>query len=146
MNPWDARELARKLLAEHNLTSWSFAFNHRKRALGLCRYSKKQIELSLHYIQRNDQAAIRDTILHEIAHAIAGPAAGHGPKWVSACIKIGAKPERLDTTANMPKGNYTAQCPSCQHLHHRYRKPLADRKYFCRKCGPAAGLLSFIAS
>ncbi|WP_432799372.1 SprT-like domain-containing protein [Poriferisphaera sp. WC338] len=143
MNPWDARQLALELLKAHDLSDWSFTFNHRKRSLGLCRYREKQIELSLHYIKRNEHDAIKDTILHEIAHALAGHEAGHGPKWIKKCQEIGANPQRLDTTATMPKGNYSATCPGCQKIHHRYRRPLKGRKYFCKPCGPSVGQLVF---
>lgn len=34
---------------------------------------------------------IRDTILHEIATVIAGPEAGHGPKWKAVCRRVGAR-------------------------------------------------------
>ena len=33
-----------------------------------------------------------DTILHEIAHAIAGANAGHGPVWKAVAKRIGAAP------------------------------------------------------
>ncbi len=39
---------------------------------------------------RNEQ--VRDTVLHEIAHAIAGPEAGHGPLWKATARRIGATP------------------------------------------------------
>ena len=35
---------------------------------------------------------IRDTVLHEIAHAIAGREAGHGPLWKVTARRIGATP------------------------------------------------------
>ena len=33
-----------------------------------------------------------DTILHEIAHAIAGVEAGHGPAWKAVAQRLGATP------------------------------------------------------
>ena len=75
-----AQQCANDLMAEHGLTAggWSFAFNRRKRSLGICNYTGKRIELSSAFVARNDEAAVRDTILHEIAHALAGQKAGHG--------------------------------------------------------------------
>jgi predicted SprT family Zn-dependent metalloprotease len=45
--------------------------------MGLCLYEPKAIELSLHFIERNAEDVIRDTLLHEIAHALVGPGHGH---------------------------------------------------------------------
>jgi hypothetical protein len=50
------------------------------RRFGTCRYSRKLITLSRQLIELNDQARVLDTILHEIAHALAGPKTGHGPE------------------------------------------------------------------
>jgi len=139
----DAEKLARGLIAEHGLGGWSFKFNHGKRTLGLCHYDRKRIELSMYFVARNDESAVRDTVLHEIAHALAGPKAGHGPVWRAKCLKIGAVPHRLDRDAVMPKGYWRAQCPGCGERHSRFRRPLRSRTYICRACGPNKGKLKF---
>jgi len=36
---------------------------------------------------------LTDTILHEIAHALAGPAAKHGPAWKAIARRLGATPK-----------------------------------------------------
>jgi predicted SprT family Zn-dependent metalloprotease len=136
-------QLARDLMRKHKLNGWSFGFNQAKRNLGVCKYEQKCIELSVHFVMANDKAAVRDTILHEIAHAMAGREAGHGSKWKSICREIGAKPERCDTEAAMPRGQWQAVCPGCQREHHRHRRPLRDRRYACRRCGPKIGTLKF---
>ncbi|WP_234698877.1 SprT family zinc-dependent metalloprotease [Poriferisphaera corsica] len=141
---WDAKAMAEGLMREHGLLPrWSFGFNQRKRTLGLCDYGKKRIELSVHLVHGNDEEAVRDTLLHEIAHAIAGAKAGHGEKWKRVCIEIGARPERCDRSASMPKGKWMASCAGCGHEHTRHRRPLKGRTYYCRECGARAGELVF---
>ena len=139
----DAENLAKGLIAEHGLRRWSFRFNHGKRRLGLCNYTDKRIELSMYFVAHNDESAVRDTVLHEIAHTLAGQKAGHGPAWCAMCVKIGAKPQRLDTEAVMPKGYWRAVCPGCGDRLTRFRRPLRDRTYICRACGPKKGSLKF---
>lgn len=39
--------------------------------------------------------AIKDTVLHEIAHAIAGGYHHHDRVWVACCNKIGCEPSRF---------------------------------------------------
>lgn len=139
----DAAKLARSLIAKHGLRRWTFRYNRGKRTLGICNYTRKRIELSQFYVAHNDEASVRDTILHEIAHALAGERAGHGPKWQAVCQRIGATPERLDHTAIMPKGHWAATCPGCGTVHRRFRRPLLGRTYVCRTCGPHRGALQF---
>ncbi len=139
----DAANLAKSLMAEHKLRRWVFVFNRGKRTLGMCDFTRKRIELSMYFVTHNDEAAVRDTVLHEIAHALAGEKAGHGPKWKAVCKRIGAIPKRLDHEAVMPKGHWVAVCPSCGESHRRFRRPLLGRHYFCRSCGAESGQLRF---
>lgn len=110
MNRLEAQALALEKMAEHGLTSrgWRLAFNRRKSALGLCNYSKKTIFLSEVYVALNSHANVLNTILHEIAHALAGHHAGHGPYWQEVCRNIGARPERCNGEADlvMPEQKY----------------------------------------
>lgn len=143
MNLPAAQRLALALLAQHGLTDWSFGFNRRRRTLGVCFYERRRIELSHHFVGGNDEPAVRDTLLHEIAHALAGQAAGHGPKWKTLARQIGATPERLDRDAVMPDGRWYAICPNCGKRFTRYRRPPRNRKYACRACGPEKGSIRF---
>jgi predicted SprT family Zn-dependent metalloprotease len=138
-----AAQLARQLIARHGLRGWTFRYNRGKRTLGMCDYTRKRIELSQYFVAHNGEGAVRDTILHEIAHALAGEKAGHGPKWRAVCMKIGAIPERLDHTAVMPKGHWSAICPGCGAEHRRFRRPLLGRTYICLACGAERGRLHF---
>lgn len=142
MDAWTATQLAESLMREHQLSDWRFRFNRRKRAMGLCRYEMKTIELSIHFVLRNDQAQVVDTILHEIAHALAGYAAGHGAKWRRICRQIGASPQRCGEPV-MPAGKWRAICPSCGFEYSRYRRPPRGASYACSDCGFERGKLVF---
>jgi predicted SprT family Zn-dependent metalloprotease len=141
---------ARALMAQHGLHYWSFVYNKRKRHLGVCFYRDKRIELSVYLVDHNSDEQCMDTLLHEIAHAIAGYSTGHGYAWKKVCVKIGAKPERCcnDTSLHMPESNhhtmYVAHCPSCSGRHVRHRMSTKrGRFYFCKQCGPTVGRLTF---
>lgn len=88
--------LARSLMDQHGLADWTFKLDRAKRRAGCCKYERKVLTLSYHYVTRNLDKPddIRDTILHEIAHALAGPNVGRGDAWKAICVQIGARPQR----------------------------------------------------
>ena len=84
-------QLAQSLLARH-LPGWQFCFNRQRRTLGLCRYREQRIELSRHHAEMGNMAQARETLIHDIAHGLAGPRTGHGPKWQRIMRELGATP------------------------------------------------------
>jgi predicted SprT family Zn-dependent metalloprotease len=139
----EAEKLALQLIAQHGLKDWKFAFNRRKQSMGLCVYSRKTIELSIHFVERdNPWEEIRDTILHEIAHALVGPSHGHDKVWKRKCVQIGARPKACGE-ADMPEGKWNARCSGCGKAFHRHRKPMKEKGWFCRDCGPEQGRLAW---
>jgi predicted SprT family Zn-dependent metalloprotease len=135
---------ARDLLLAFGLHDWAFGFNRRKQQMGLCSFDFKRIELSIHFIERNPEAAIRDTLLHEIAHALVGPGHGHDQAWKQKCVEIGARPERVCHEVNMPEGSWRATCGGCGMVHHRHRKPKHLVGWYCRRCGRERGKLTWL--
>ena len=84
--------LAGDLMDRHKLDEWTLIFFESTRALGQCRYRDRLIRLSRNHALDGKIEDISDTILHEIAHAIAGPEAGHGPVWKATARRVGAIP------------------------------------------------------
>jgi predicted SprT family Zn-dependent metalloprotease len=144
MDLTEAARTAAGCMEEFGLADWGFAWNRRKRSLGLCRYHERRIELSIHFVRANEPCHVRETILHEIAHALAGEKAGHGPLWKATCLRVGCKPERCDKgEAIMPRGRWTGSCGSCGKEYWRYRRPARRARYWCRKCGQQRGAIVF---
>lgn len=99
MNLYDAEGLANNLLNDAantypDLDGWRFKWNNRKRAYGVCSYRTRTIQLSKFLTALQDYDSVKDTVLHELAHALAGGHAGHGPAWKAWCLKLGANPQR----------------------------------------------------
>ena len=85
-------EMARRLMDEHGLTGWTVAFGEARKRLGDCHFRHHVIRISRAHALEGSGEQIRDTVLHEIAHAIAGYEAGHGPLWKATARRIGATP------------------------------------------------------
>ena len=121
-------------LREHGLVGWTFALSNTKRRLGACKYRPKRIEIAEFHARNNPPETVLDTLLHEIAHAVAGPTAKHGPAWKAVAVRLGATPLACDNspeTVQTP-GDWQATCPACARTYHRYRRPMSRAGYRCR--------------
>ena len=136
MNLYAARNLAIALMKQHGLADWTFHFDHARRRFGSCRSRQKLITLSKPLAFLNDEEQVRDTILHEIAHALT-PGDGHGEMWKRICRQIGADPRRCYTDEQVvspPRRSapYEIGCAFCGWWHDRHRR--TRRKLVCRAC------------
>lgn len=101
------RQDALAQFAKHLKTHWHFKFDSAKRRLGCCDYTRKTISLSRHYVELNykeNPQIIRNTILHEIAHALQyeeGSKTGHNSRFYELCRQIGATPSRCCSDRNL---------------------------------------------
>lgn len=142
----DAVALCRRLMDEHGLKDWKVVVDKTKRRAGCCKYAPKSICLSWYYLWMNadKEEDIRDTILHEIAHALT-PGAKHGDRWKQVCCQIGARPIACYDVAviAMPKGKWQATCPSCRKVFDKQRKPKYVDGMYCVRCGRENGKLQF---
>lgn len=131
--------LAVSLMKKHGIweQGWRFEWDNAKRRYGVCKYRSKTIGLSKNLVSLNTAEKTKDTILHEIAHAIAGYKAGHGWEWKQVCIRIGAKPERCySDDTNTPKLKYYAKCGACGKEHQRakaFRKTVKRVSCNCQR-------------
>lgn len=130
----DAWELGRELMDEHGLEAWQLTFDRAKRRAGACRYQTRTISLSAPLARLHDVSHVTDTVLHEIAHALVGPRAGHGPRWRAVAADLGATPERcLAEDVPTIAGRWLGVCPQ-GHTTDRHRRP--TRVLSCRRCSP----------
>jgi len=128
------RREAESLIAAHLDASWTFAFDNAKRRAGACDYTRQRITLSRYLAARYDDETNRQTLLHEIAHALAGARAGHGPSWKRAARALGytgGVTHRGETATELAP--WVGVCPG-GHVAYRHRR--ATRPTSCAKCSP----------
>ena len=92
-----AFSLAIELMTHHGLMGdWIFTINDRMlKNIARCDFDDHTISMAGWFIDDHSVSPVRDTILHEIAHALAGYDAGHGPLWVERCIELGCQPNEV---------------------------------------------------
>lgn len=139
MNLVEAKNLALALMNKHGVGHWNFKFDRAKTSLGKCNYTSKTISLSMYYTELNAESMVRNTILHEIAHALT-PGHHHDEVWRRKAIEIGCTGDRCTHVSERPKGKYVAYCKGCGHEFHMHRQPKAA--YRCAKC-PSGSRLEF---
>lgn len=115
---WAQRE-ARTLMARY-LPGWRFEWDNARSRFGQCRQHDRVISMSRLLITSRTQDSVRDTILHEIAHGLAGPEVGHGLEWQDIARGIGAEPNTLRKEAGVA-GRYQGTCDDCGQVVHRHR-------------------------
>lgn len=130
--------MGRELLDRHGLSNWSIELDRAKTRAGSCRARTRTITLSRYLTGLHSEADVRDTVLHEIAHALVGVRHGHDAVWRAKAIEIGCSGDRcLSSDAPRVDGPWAGTCPR-GHVVTRHRRP--TRVGLCARCqGPARG-------
>lgn len=119
---------------EFRLDAWSLKQNKRKTCLAICNYTKKEISISIYYLSGKlcTLKSLRNTILHEIAHALAGKAHKHDLYWKAIAVSIGCDGEVCGKMDSPPR-NWLMYCPKKCFNKEYYREPNIKNKV-CLKC------------
>ncbi len=118
-------------LRDHRLTKWRFRFDHSTRRAGCCNYKDRLISISFDLARNGTEADIRDTLLHEIAHALVGKKHNHDAVWKAKAREIGCSGERTHRLELAPP-RYHVRCENDCWTHTAQRR---NRRLVCRTCG-----------
>ena len=139
----DAFALAEHLLEKHGLGHWHVRYDGAKRRAGVCRFREKALGLSAPLTALHSEAEVRDTILHEIAHALAGPRHGHDETWRQIAVDIGCSGERcVPPDAPRVEPAWLGVGPAA-HTTGRHRRP--ERVMTCGRCSSTFDLAHLLA-
>jgi hypothetical protein len=82
--------LTESLLIENSLMA-EIVFRVHDDALGVCYNNGEKISLQVNHVIFGDMESVKNTILHEIAHALVGNEQGHNEIWQSKAKELGVK-------------------------------------------------------
>mgnify|MGYP002848083053 FL=1 len=128
-----ALALGSRLMNEHGLAGWKVKLDHARRRAGQCDFTAQTISLSRHYVRHAETDHIRDTILHEIAHALVGPKHGHDAVWRQKAREIGCTANRCHTLS-FSAAKWIMQCPNGCFAVERHRRKVG---LVCANCKTA---------
>lgn len=138
MNLPDVLPLARTLMEEADIGDWELALDRARRRAGQTDHARRRLTLSRHLMSLYNEAQVRETVLHEIAHARVGARHGHDAVWVAEATRLGASGRRLvDTRAPRLRGRWVGRCPQ-GHEVDRMRRPASPMS--CSRCAPRFSL------
>lgn len=101
-------EYCDNLLRSHGLAKWRTEVSRGRRTIGLCVYDEKTIKLSRYHLETDEPAYIKDTIIHEVAHALT-PGARHGARWRRKAIELGGSGQQYAKHSDYPS-KWAAMC------------------------------------
>lgn len=137
----DARfQLAAELMQEHGLVmtgndAWQLRCSRGKNLLGFCQHRPvKRISLSSYLLWYGTDDEFIEIVLHEIAHALAGPGQGHGPKWQAIAKSIGCTGKRCLSGTPFAKRTFKIECPCGKVCVTRFVVKQSTRDWTCRHC------------
>ncbi|MBP3222396.1 MAG: SprT-like domain-containing protein [Actinomycetaceae bacterium] len=133
MDLQEAEKMALSLMDRYELDSWSFSFDRAKRRYGKTNFTDEIISLSAPLTLLNEKSQVRQTVLHEIAHALVGPGHHHDDVWKAQAMRMGVEPRSCSEGVSVP-GKYIGICPHGHEIE-RHRRPKG--KYSCSLCSSA---------
>lgn len=99
---------------------WEFKWSRAVTYFGWCKWNTRDredggvIRLSKPITELNTEDHVLDTVLHEIAHALAPYDANHGYEWKVEAARVGADPTRCyDTAVATPPRPWISYCEWC---------------------------------
>lgn len=128
-----ARVLATKLMRAHGLRKWTLSFCQSYSFMGDCEDKLRRIRLSAPWTLRCNKRQVRDTILHEIAHALVAPDMCHSANWYNTARLIGCREDEDINPPPPPEMKFILSCSrhGVQEQCMRLAKP-----YSCGDCAP----------
>ena len=109
----EAEPLIKSIMDEY-VPDWEFRWDRATRRFGCCYSNLKRITISEPLTKLNGWNDVKDTLLHEIAHALVGQGHGHDEVWKAKCREIGARPHRCyGSSVRRPVKKWKGVCPEC---------------------------------
>jgi predicted SprT family Zn-dependent metalloprotease len=137
----------------YDMPDVSFTTNYNSvSVMGVCvrRFDKFTIKVSRFHWENNGPEEVRNTIMHELSHAIDRNKHSHNYQWMRLAGEISAKTNTVikmyaqstegEEKASMERAVAYTDCHGCGNRHYIYRRTKVYKKeaagFYCSTCGP----------
>ena len=129
----DVQRAAEPLMQKH-LPGWWFTFDKSTSRAGVCKFNTQTIALSEAFVlsKRVADIDVLETILHEIAHGIAGHNAHHGPVWKKIAMDLGCTGNRCHSFS-FSTARFKMEC-ACGAVDRYKSRVKPGAAFSCKKC------------
>jgi predicted SprT family Zn-dependent metalloprotease len=137
-----AKLLAETLIKENGLVDYTFQFDSSLRRFGYCNNTRKIISLSEPLVLLNVEEQVKQTILHEIAHALT-PGHNHDEVWKATAVRLGDTGERCyrNEEVTIPEAKHVYACSGCGFKYERIKRIKGYIHHYHPACGRVKGRL-----
>lgn len=120
---------------------WKFEWDSAKRRFGRCSPGNKLISISYPLVRQNrdNLGAVRNVVLHEVAHAIHWVIygqSGHDAVWQHIALEIGCDGKRCYSSEDVKptESKYSLVCLTCGKVYPKHKRP--TKVSSCGVCCP----------
>lgn len=127
---YDAQNLCDIELRKHNLwnAGWRTNFTKVDKYIAACFHNEKRITISIPHLNARSESELKDTILHEIAHALVGFDHGHDLIWKTKALELGCINPSPCSASNVDAGRALNIAET------KEAKPIKSINSFCPIC------------
>lgn len=129
------QELVRKEMAWLGLLpKWTAVLDNGRTRAGMTCFRSHRLSFSRHLIARGSPSEMRETILHECAHAIAGATHHHDHVWRNIAVRIGCSGETCHSI-ELAEPKWILFCPRGCWSQKCFKRTYLYRSCHCPTCG-----------
>lgn len=132
-----------KLLAEHGINGWVVSFDNAEGRAGRCNFTEQRISYSVLFMLTATPEERRNTVLHEVAHAVTGPNRGHGAEWEANFVALGGNGSAVAYASSESytedRYSWIGVCPTCGDRTGFHEAP--EDVWGCMKCPKSTPVL-----
>lgn len=134
------------------LASWHLSFDFARRRAGACYPTQQRLTISQHHLELNEWPVVKDTLLHEVAHALAWERyreKGHGPYWRQIVKQLGGE-AKATGRFKLPEAQWVVVLRDSERKHivkiaDRFRRNRSIRYWVLKGKPESAGKLFYVS-
>jgi predicted SprT family Zn-dependent metalloprotease len=116
------------------LPCWRVVYDSARTRAGQCDFGNRTLSFSCNLVKRGTAAEMREIVLHEIAHGLAGLNHGHDHRWRRIAVRIGCTSGKRCPNFQLAKPRWLLCCSRGCWQVPRFKRSMSQLKQKCTEC------------